>query len=56
MEEYVLIVASVSKEVSHHIISIEYSWGSLKKLKDLYDSHSKLELILVEALQPRVEG
>jgi hypothetical protein len=42
---YALIVASVSEEVSHHIKSIKYSWGALKKLKYLYDSHSKLELI-----------
>jgi SH3-like domain-containing protein len=42
---YALIVASVSEEVSHHIKSIKDSWGALKKLKDLYDSHSELELI-----------
>jgi hypothetical protein len=42
---YALIVASVNKEVSHHNKSIKYSWGDLKKLKYLYDSHSKLELI-----------
>jgi hypothetical protein len=35
----------VSEEVSHHIISIKDSYGALNKLKDLYDSHSKLELI-----------
>jgi hypothetical protein len=31
--------------VSCHIISIKHSYGYLNKLKDLYDSHSKLELI-----------
>jgi hypothetical protein len=42
---YSLIVARVSKEASCHIISIKDSYGALKKLKDLYDSHSELELI-----------
>jgi len=37
---YALIVASVSEELIHHIISIKDSWGALNKLKDLYDSHS----------------
>jgi hypothetical protein len=42
---YALIVVMVSEEVSHHIISTKDSYGALKKLKDLYDSHSELELI-----------
>lgn len=42
---YAFIFASVSENVSHHIISIKYSWSSLKKFRHLYDSHSKLELI-----------
>jgi hypothetical protein len=37
---YALIVASVNEEVSRHIKSIQNSWGKLKKLEDLYDSHS----------------
>jgi len=42
---YALIFASISEEVIHHIISIKYSWSDFKKLKDLYDSHSELEII-----------
>lgn len=42
---YGLIIAFLSEEVSPHIISNKHSWGDLKKLKYLYDSHSKLELI-----------
>jgi hypothetical protein len=42
---YASIVSFVSEEVIHHIGSIKDSWGALKKLKDIYDSHSKLELI-----------
>jgi hypothetical protein len=45
---YALIVAFVNEEVFHHIKSIKNSWGALKKLKDLYDSHSKLELIQLQ--------
>jgi hypothetical protein len=37
---YVVIVATTSEEVSCHIISIEDSNGSLKKLKNFYDSCS----------------
>jgi hypothetical protein len=42
---YALIFSFVSEEESYHIISIKYYWSALKKLKDLYDLHSKLELI-----------
>jgi len=42
---YVVITAIVSKEVSHHIVSINDSYGALKKLMNLYDSHSKMEPI-----------
>lgn len=31
--------------MSYHIVSITDSYGALKKLKDLYDSHSKSELV-----------
>jgi hypothetical protein len=42
---YFIISKMVSEEVSCHIISIKDSYGALNKLKDLYDSHSELELI-----------
>jgi hypothetical protein len=40
-----VIVVTVSEEVSHHIVSINDSYIALYKLKDLYDSHSELEII-----------
>jgi hypothetical protein len=40
-----VISATVSEEVSHHIASISDSYGALKRLNDLYDTHSELELI-----------
>jgi hypothetical protein len=42
---YALIAASFSEEVSMHIISCKSVFSALKKLKDLYDSHSELEII-----------
>lgn len=36
---YALIATFLSEEVSHHIVSITSSFGVLKKLKDLYESH-----------------
>ena len=42
---YALIIASVSEEVSRHLVSSKSAWEALKKLKDLYDSHSELEII-----------
>lgn len=42
---YALIVASVSKEVSHHISPFSNAFEALKKLKELYDSHSALEFV-----------
>lgn len=42
---YDLIVASVSEEVSRHIIPITNAYDALKKLKYLYDSHSELEVV-----------
>jgi hypothetical protein len=36
---------TVSEEVSHHISSISDSYGTLKRLNELYDTHSKIELI-----------
>jgi hypothetical protein len=40
-----VISMTVSEEVSHHIASINDSYGALKRLNDLYDTHSELELI-----------
>ena len=42
---YALIISSVSEEVSRHLVSSKSAWEVLKKLKDLYDSHSELEII-----------
>ena len=42
---YALIIASVSEEVSRHLVSRKSVWEALKKLKYLYDSHSELESI-----------
>jgi hypothetical protein len=44
---YALIVASVSEEVSRHMISCKTAFQALKKLRDLYDSHSELEIIQI---------
>jgi hypothetical protein len=40
-----VISVTVSEEVSHHIASINDSYSALKRLNDLYDTHSELELI-----------
>jgi len=45
---YALIVTSITKEVNRHIYSIEDSWNGLKKLQELYESYSKLELIQLQ--------
>ena len=42
---YPLILSTLSEEVIQHILSAKNSYGALKKLKYLYGSHSKLELI-----------
>ena len=42
---YALIIASVTKEVSRHLVCSKSAWETLNKLKDLYDSHSELEII-----------
>jgi hypothetical protein len=44
-EAHALISASDTEEVSRHILSNTTTFKSLQKLKDLYDSHSKLEII-----------
>ena len=44
-KDYALIYASITKEVSRHILSSTTAFKSLKKLKYIYDSHSKLEII-----------
>ena len=42
---YALIVASVNEEVSRHISSYSTAFEALQKLKELYDTHSALEVI-----------
>ena len=42
---YALISASVSEEVSRHISSYSTAFEALQKLKELYDSHSALEVV-----------
>ncbi len=42
---YALIAASVSEEVSRHIAPFSTTFKSLQKLKELYDSHSALEVV-----------
>ena len=42
---YALIIASVSEEVRIHSVCSKSAWEALNKLKDLYDSHSELEII-----------
>ena len=44
-KDYALIIASISEEVSRHLVSSKSVWEALKKLEDLYDSHSELEII-----------
>ena len=45
---YALNASSVSEKVKCHIRSIDDAWNALKKLKDLFDSHSELELIQLQ--------
>ena len=42
---YPLIISTLIEEVIQHILSAKNSYGALKKLKYLYGSQSKLELI-----------
>eukprot|EP00253_Pinus_taeda_P017818 PITA_17818 len=42
---YALITASVNEEVSCHISSYSTAFEALQKLKELYDSHSALEVV-----------
>eukprot|EP00253_Pinus_taeda_P014298 PITA_14298 len=42
---YALIAASVNEEVSRHILSYSTAFEALQKLKELYDSHSALEVV-----------
>jgi len=42
---YALITASVNEEVSRHISSYSTAFEALQKLKELYDSHSALEVV-----------
>jgi hypothetical protein len=45
---HALISASVTKEVSRHILSSTTTFKALKKLKDLYDSHSARNYTIVD--------
>ena len=40
-----MIAASVSEEVSQHILPFSNAFEALQKLKELYDSHSALEVV-----------
>ena len=42
---YALIATSVNEEVSHHISTFSNAFEALQKLKELYDSHSALEVV-----------
>src|ERR1700733_2921879 len=42
---YALIATSVNEEVSRHISSYSTACEALQKLKELYDSHSALEVV-----------
>eukprot|EP00253_Pinus_taeda_P007309 PITA_07309 len=42
---YALIAASINEEVSRHISSYSTAFEALQKLKELYDSHSALEVV-----------
>ena len=44
-KSYALIVASVNEEVSCHISSYSTTFEALQKLKELYDTHSALEVV-----------
>ena len=45
IKAYALIVASVNEEVSRHISPFSTTFEALQKLKELYDSHSTLEVV-----------
>eukprot|EP00253_Pinus_taeda_P031134 PITA_31134 len=42
---YTLIATSVNKEVSRHISTCSTAFEALQKLKEIYDSHSALEVV-----------
>jgi len=42
---YAVITAFVSEEVSYHITPFSIAFEALQKLKELYDSHSALEVV-----------
>ena len=45
IKAYALIAASVNEKVSRHISPFSNSFEALQKLKELYDSHSTLEVV-----------
>ncbi len=42
---YALIIAYVNEDVNRHISPFSNAFEALKKLKELYDSHSELEVV-----------
>eukprot|EP00253_Pinus_taeda_P013008 PITA_13008 len=42
---YELITSSINEEVSHHISSYSTTFEALQKLKEIYESHSTLEVV-----------
>ena len=44
---YALIETSINEEVSHHISPFSNTFEALKKLKELCDSHSALEVVQI---------
>ena len=44
-KDYPLITTSVNEDVSCHILSYSTAFEALQKLKELYDSHSALEVV-----------
>lgn len=42
---YSLTATSVNEEVSNHVSLVSNAFEALKKLKELYDSHSTLEVV-----------
>lgn len=42
---YALIATYINEEVIHHITHFIEAFGALRKLKELYDSHSELEVV-----------
>lgn len=48
MKVHALIASSMNEDVNRQINSIVVAWNYLEKLKDLFESYSKLELIQLQ--------